>query len=131
VKNEEVDLKDKITKLELNLIQKERSNEYRELLKTVLDRSLVKSKNSKLDILGKRDWLKITFKYIKIEDGKLRDFELYQPFKSLYEGREIIWETKENQQLTKKAPSVVTLKRTVDRWSQYCVTLVEHLMLCY
>ncbi len=116
LKNEEIDLKDKITKLELNLIQKERSDEYRELLKTVLDRSLVKSKNRKLDILGRRDWLKITFKYIKIENGKLTDFELYQPFKSLYEGREIIWETKQSQRLTKKTPSVVTLKPMADRW---------------
>lgn len=115
LKIEEADLKDKITKLELNLIQKERSSEYRSLLQTVFDKSLIKSKKKKLDILGNRDWLKITFKHIKIEDGKLLDFELYEPFKSLYEGRSIEWEMQENQQLAKKPSGVVTLKPTVAR----------------
>jgi site-specific DNA recombinase len=115
LKIQENELKDKVAKLELNLIQKERSNEYRHLLQAVLDKCLIKSKNRKLDILSNRDWLKITFKHIKIENGKLLDFELYEPFKSLYEGRHIEWEVQENQQLAKKQSSVVTLKPSVVR----------------
>lgn len=112
LKKEESDLKDKITKFELNLIQKERSEEYLELIKTLLDKDIFNTKKKQIDILERRNLLKVIFKYVKVEDGNLTDFELYHPFKSLYKGAKISWQTKESQQLTKKDPSVVCLLPT-------------------
>ena len=123
LKKEETDLRDQITKFELNLIQKERSEEYLELIKALLEKNIFDSNKKKIDILERRNLMKVMFKYIKVEDGKLTDFELYQPFKSLYKGAPISCQMKENQQVTEKDRCVVSLLPTAGRWMRYRRTM--------
>ncbi|MBN1522556.1 MAG: hypothetical protein JW928_08485, partial [Candidatus Aureabacteria bacterium] len=80
-------IKGSIRKLELASLQKEQSEEYRKLLEMVS--SHFDSVKTKLDIIGKKSLLKLVFKSIKIEDGKVKNFELFEPFKSLYKGVKI------------------------------------------
>jgi len=128
LRDEEKEIKSKINKLELSLVEQERSEEYKKLLLSVVNHiDTIKQ----LDIAGKKGLLKLVFKTIIVKDGKLKKFELYQPFKGLYEGATIKCQTKENKELTTIPESVCTYLLTADRWSQYCMTLVEHLMLCY
>ena len=65
-----------------------------------------------MDILEQRNLMKVIFKFMKVEDGNLTDFELYEPFKSLYKGAHVSWQIKESQQLTKKDRCVVSLLPT-------------------
>nr|AMP48180.1 hypothetical protein [uncultured bacterium] len=61
----------------------------------------------------------IIFKGINIQDGKVRDFELYEPFKSLYEGVEIKCQTQKTKELLTIPESVSTLEPSVGRWQDY------------
>jgi len=61
-----------------------------------------------LDIAGKKGLLKLVFKNIKVLDGRLKSFELYEPFKSLYEGEQIKCQTQENKTLLTIPESVCT-----------------------
>ena len=61
-----------------------------------------------LDIVGKKGLLKLVFKNIKVLDGRLKSFELYEPFKSLYEGEQIKCQTLETQKVMTIPESVCT-----------------------
>jgi len=53
------------------------------------------------------------------EDGKIENFELFEPFKSLYEGAEIECQLKEAKGLPVIPENVCTSARSVGRISQY------------
>ncbi len=96
LRDEEKEIKGKIKKLELNLIERERSEEYKKLVTAVIEHiDAVRN----MDIAGKKGLLKIVFKNIIIENGKITDFELYQPFKKLYEGAAIKCQMQEIKEL--------------------------------
>ena len=45
----------------------------------------------------KKMLLKLIFKFIKVENGKIKEYQFFEPFKTLYEGGKLKWtETKEN-----------------------------------
>jgi len=105
LRDEEKATKAKIKKFELSLIEKERSKEYQQMLLSVINHiDLVKD----LDIAGKKGLLKLVFKNIKVLDGRLKSFELYEPFKSLYEGEQIQCQPQGNKTLMTIPESVCT-----------------------
>ncbi len=84
LREEENTLKDKIRKMELRLVEKEKSEEYKKILTSIVEH--VDTIKAGLDISGKKGLLKLVFKKIIADNGRLKNFELYEPFKSLYEG---------------------------------------------
>ncbi len=81
LREEERDLKRKIKRLELTFIEKESSAEYKNILKSVI--SHVDSIKTGLNIAGKKGMLRLVFKSINVKNGKIKDFGLYEPFRSL------------------------------------------------
>ena len=112
-RDEEREFKAEIRKLELSLIEKERSSEYKNILKSVI--SHVDTIKTGLDIAGKKGLLKLVFKSIKVKNGRIKSFELYEPFKSLYEGVKIKCKIKENQRVIPLPQSVITSRLSVVR----------------
>ncbi len=75
LRNEEKDLKKTIAKIDMKLVEKERSNDYVRILKRII-----------ADFAqAKKELLQLIFKRIIVNDGKIESFELYKPFKRLYE----------------------------------------------
>ena len=105
LRDEEKEIKGKIKKLELKLVKKEQSKEYQKLIETVLNHA---DTINTLDISGKKGLLKLVFKSITVEGGRLKDFELYEPFKSLYKGEGLKCQTKEKQEIVTIPESVCT-----------------------
>jgi len=63
-----------------------------------------------LDLTGKKGLVKLIFRAITVLDGEVKKIELYEPFKSLYEGVRIKCQLKENQRLATIPESVSTLE---------------------
>jgi len=110
LRDEEKGIKSSIRKLELSLIERERNEEYLRLIKDVA--SHFETTDEKMDIVSKKGLLKILFKSIKIDNGRISDFELYEPYKSLYKGVPAKWELQENQILMTERANVSTLLPT-------------------
>ena len=62
-----------------------------------------------------------------VKKGKIKNFKMFQPFQSLYEGAWIQWQTKINQQVTAHPVSVSTLRPTAGRWPPYRRTMEENI----
>ncbi|MFH1846836.1 MAG: hypothetical protein ABH869_04695, partial [Candidatus Omnitrophota bacterium] len=112
LRNEEREIKERLQKLKIALIEREKSGEYLNLLKAVVNH--FDYLENEMDIAGKKGLLKLVFKSFIIKDGKIKSFELFEPFKSFYEGVELKWEmemqeVKENQWVTKEEGSVSQL----------------------
>jgi len=128
LRDEEKEIKSKINKLELSLVEQERSEEYKKLLLSVVSHiDTIK----RLDIAGKKGLLKLVFKTLIVEGGRLKKFELYQPFKGLYEGAKIKCQNQENQALTTIPASVCTYVLTADRWMHWGITFTRYLSEIY
>lgn len=126
LRDEEKATKAKIKKLELSLIEKERSKEYQQMLLSVINHiDLVKD----LDIAGKKGLLKLVFKNIKVLDGRLKSFELYEPFKSLYEGEQIQCQTQENKTLMTIPESVCTYVLSAGRMAKFRTMILKVLKM--
>ena len=96
LRNEERQVKEKIQKLKIALVEKEKSKEYLSLLKAIVNH--FDYIEDELDIAGKKGLLKLVFKSIIIDNGRIKSFELFEPFKSFYEGADIKWEMQEVQE---------------------------------
>lgn len=110
LRDEEKEIKGRIRKIELSLIERERNEEYLRMIQDVA--SHFETTEEKMDIISKKGLLKILFKSIKIDNGRISDFELYEPYKRLYEGVPAKWELQENQIVTTERASVSTLLPT-------------------
>lgn len=78
LRNEEQNIKKEISKIELQLIEKERSKDYQRILNRILD-NFDKSKDE-LDPITRKELLQLVFKSILLKDKKIVKLELYQPF---------------------------------------------------
>lgn len=111
LRNEEREIKERIQKLRVALIEREKSAEYINMLRALVNH--FDYIENEMDIAGKKGLLKLVFKSIIIKEGKIKSFELFEPFKSFYEGgAEFKWETqevKENQWVAKEEGSVSQL----------------------
>lgn len=83
LREEEKQLKNELAKLEMRLIEKERAKEYQQLLKRVID-DFDRTKEN-IDIIAKKELLRLIFKRVMVDDGKIVNVELYEPFKTFYE----------------------------------------------
>ena len=110
LRERESDLKMRVKKLELTLIERERSEEYLKLISAV--KNHFDTTNEKMDLVTRKGLLKIIFKSIRIDNGRIKGFELYEPFKSLYEGVRLEWQMQEIQAVAAKRASVSTLLPT-------------------
>jgi len=110
LRDSEREHEEKISRLKIKLIEKERSAEYQRLLKAVINHcEFIKSD---LDIAGKKGLLRLIFKKLVIKDGRIKKFELYQPFQNLYEGARLKWQVTENQEDVAIPASVSTYARS-------------------
>ena len=98
LRDDERDMKNKIKRLEFSIVEKERSEDYRTLLRNVV--SHFDTIKVGLDIAGKRGLLRLVFKSRIVENNRLKDFSLYEPFQSLYEGAKIKCQNEINQRVT-------------------------------
>ena len=106
LREQEADIRARIKKVELSLVQRERSREYLRILKAVAGH--FDAIDEKMDLAGKKGLLKLIFKSIQIDKGKIKKLELYEPFKSLYEGAMLKWEVKRSQWVATKRDCVST-----------------------
>lgn len=83
LREEEKQLKNDIAKLEMKLIEKEQSKEYEHLLKRVINDFEDTRRN--IDIVAKKELLRLIFKRVMVDAGEVVDVELYEPFKTFYE----------------------------------------------
>lgn len=105
LKIESKQLKLEIAGYDLQLAQSERSEEYEHILKLITDRRIIDGRKLKLEEPDAKLLLKVIFKEIFVEGGKLKNFELHEPFQSNYAGDTIICQTQVNQRDTKLSPS--------------------------
>ena len=76
-----------------------------------------------LDFVGKKGLLKLVFKFIRLKNGRVKDFELYEPFKSLYEGVKIRCQLKETKRVMTIPESVYTSALSDAHWPVYRRTM--------
>jgi len=81
LKDEEDKLKRQIRALEMKLIEKEASQEYNNLLTSVLNNPAKARTN--LSIFEKKALLRLVFKKIVVKEGVITEVDLYEPFKTL------------------------------------------------
>jgi len=81
LKDEEEKLKRQIRGLEMKLIEKEASQEYNNLLTSVLNNPA--KPRSYLTIFEKKALLRLVFKKIVVKEGVITEVDLYEPFKTL------------------------------------------------
>jgi site-specific DNA recombinase len=132
LREEEGQIKAKIKKLELKLIEREKSEEYLKILKDVVNYlDYIKSQPSPK---GPKWLMRIIFKSIIVEKGRIKSFELYEPFKGLYEGVKIKCQLQETQRVVTIPESVSTSLPTVDRrlrWLEMALDLLRRISDCY
>jgi hypothetical protein len=81
LREEEQAIRSEVAQTELQLVEREQSKEYVTRLKELFLNFQGTKQN--LGLLDRRDLLKAVFKWVKVEDGKLTDYELYRPFQRL------------------------------------------------
>ena len=81
LREEEQTIRGEITQTELQLVERERSKEYLTKLRDLF-LNFQDTKRS-LTPLDRKDLVRAVFKWVKVEDGKLTDYELYRPFQRL------------------------------------------------
>jgi len=102
LRDEEQFLKKAIARLETRLVEREQSKDYLIFLQRVFDNFDEAKKD--LSDRQKKNLLRVVFKWIKVDKGRLVDYELYQPFKRLLEKEEgkKIWQLQELQEVGAK-----------------------------
>ncbi len=83
LRNDEQNLRKEITKIEVRLIEKERSADYQKILNRILE-NFDKTKEE-LDPITRKELLQLVIKSILLKDKKIVKLELYQPFKRYLE----------------------------------------------
>ncbi len=86
LKEEEQKLKRQLNLLGIKLIEKERSQQYLLSLQKVI--SNFKETKRSLDPQDRKDLVRLIFRWIKIDNFKIVDYELYEPFKSYLKEKE-------------------------------------------
>ena len=83
LREEEKMVKNAIAKVDMQLVEKEKSNEYARLLKRVIEN--FEETKSNIDIVAKKELLQLIVKKVTVNDGKIEKIELFEPFKRFYE----------------------------------------------
>jgi len=99
LREEEQSLKKEIARLEIRMVEREQSKDYLIFLQKVFN-NFDETKKDLTD-LQKKNLLRVVFKWIKVDEGRVVDYELYEPFKTLLtkeEGKKI-WQLQELQEV--------------------------------
>ena len=83
LRNEEGEVRIKIERTELQLIEKEQSKEYIKRAEEVVKST--KSIQENLHPVLRKELLKLIFKKLPVEDRTIGKFELYEPFNAMYQ----------------------------------------------
>lgn len=78
---EERRIKSALAKLDMKMIEKERTENYRALLKKVVMQ--FKQTKENIDLPTTKDFIQLIFKRVVIENKKIIDIEVYEPFETL------------------------------------------------
>lgn len=101
LREEENKIKMEISKCKIKLVEKERSEAYLRTLKLAIDN--FDETKDKLNIIEKKEILKLIFKSVEINGGAIVGVRLYEPFQRMYE--EVLKECNplKNQEITAKS----------------------------
>ncbi len=119
LREEEQRLKKTIGNLETRLVEREQSKDYLMFLQKVFD-SFDETKKD-LTVKQKKDLLRVVFRWIKVDKGKVVDYELYEPFKLLLakeEGKNL-WQLQAIQEVVASGSQSCISGLSDDRWLQW------------
>ena len=116
LREEEKQIKAEIGKCKIRLVEKEQSEAYLRTLKLAIDN--FDETKKKIDIVEKKEMVKLIFKSVEINGGQMVAVRLYPPFQQMYE--EVLKEcnTLKNQEITiekQTSREVCILQPTVGR----------------
>ena len=116
LREEEKQIKAETGKCKIRLVEKEQSEAYLRTLKLAVDN--FDETKKKIDIMDKKEMVKLIFKSVEINGGQMVAVRLYPPFQQMYE--EVLKEcnTLKNQEITTKKQTdreVCILQPTVAR----------------
>ena len=134
LRSDEKQIRDELTRLKVSLIEREKSKNYKDLLRSVVNHFDLSSKDA-IDPMGRKGLLRLLFRRVDVVNGQITKFELYEPFKSLYEGMELKWqpqtELKTDQQVTAKNESVCCCAPSDGHWPRVYTRLCHILFKLY
>ena len=104
LRNQEGEIRIKIERMELELLEREQSKEYLKRAEEVVKSA--RSVQEDLHPVWRRELLKLIFKKLFVRDQKIAVIEFYEPFQSMFES--VKKEGKEVQtcQITEKSPNL-------------------------
>ena len=115
LREEEKKIKGEIAKVKIRLIEKEQSEAYLRILNLAM--ANFDETKEKIDIIQKKETLKLIFKSVEINGGQIVSVRLYQPFQEMYEevlkecnvliNQEITAKNRQDQEACILLPSVV------------------------
>ena len=129
LREEEKKIKGEIAKVKIRLIEKEQSEAYLRILSLAI--ANFDETKEKIDIIQKKETLKLIFKSVEINGGQIVSVRLYQPFQEMYE--EVLKECNVliNQEITAKNrqdQEACILLPSVDRMCKFRTMILELLM---
>jgi len=83
LREEENMIKGEIAKAKIRLIEKEQSEAYLRILNLAI--ANFDESSRKMDLIQKKEMLRLIFKSVEINDGQIVSVRLYQPFQKIYE----------------------------------------------
>ena len=123
LREEEQMLKKAIGNLESRLVEREQSKDYLIFLQRVFDNFDETRKD--LTVKQKKDLLRVVFRWIKVDEGRIVDYELYEPFKTLLEKEEgkNLWQLQALQEVAASGSQSCISRPTDGRWLRYRGTM--------
>ena len=122
MRNDERAFRAQTRKIELSLVGRERSQDHRKPLHDLMNH--VEILQGEVGLAAKKGFLRIVFKSITVESGKIKGFELYEPFKSLSLSVPLGSESSGHslpEELTARRGSVSTLSLSDGRCSETAI----------
>lgn len=119
LRNQEGEIRIRIERMELQLLEKEQSKEYLKRAEEVVKSS--RSVQENLHLVLRRELLKLIFKKLFVRDQKIAVVEFYKPFQSMYEsakkdGKKVkACQITENQTPKRKRSLSCLLRPSADR----------------
>ncbi len=83
LRNEEGELRIKVERMELRLVEKEKSKEYVKKAQEIVKST--QSVKENLHPASRKEFLMLIFKRLPVENRSIEKFELYEPFRSMYQ----------------------------------------------
>jgi len=118
---EEDKLRKNINGIDIKIIEKDRSEEYQNLLKSVIE-NFDKTKEE-MDAVTKKEFLQLIFRWILIKDKKIVTMDLYQPFKRYLKEQKC----NINQIIAMGTEKSYILRPMADRWMHWGMTFSNYL----